>query len=299
MAVEESISHHYVPKLLLRPWLKEEPLGQHNLSGYYWDDKGEKFRCKRSGLKSFCYEDNLLTLHAHPHGKDAIERQFFGVIDGKGAVARDLILKYGPGKLTEEQRCDFARLLLSLEMRRPQNVAKARNEGPSYFISEIDNDPELQKLMAEEGIPGTPSSYAERERGVSFPDQALMSIQDVVDNAVVGKPLINASWHIVRLGPSDGTLVLADRPLIRHSGYNDPNAIWALPLTPKAAFLLVKHISNQARIRKISPQRLAKWINANSVWQAEKYVFSTDKTNESWIEKYLAKKARRVGGLSS
>jgi hypothetical protein len=61
----ESHKHHFVPKLLLRPWLREGPGGQLNLWGYHWDHRRAQLACKRRGLDAFCFQIDLLTLQAH------------------------------------------------------------------------------------------------------------------------------------------------------------------------------------------------------------------------------------------
>ena len=74
-----------------------------------------------------------MSLKAHDLGRDAIERLFFGEIDTNGTAARDILLEHGPAGLTAGQRCDFARLLLSLDARRPFNVDKLRTEGAAHL----------------------------------------------------------------------------------------------------------------------------------------------------------------------
>lgn len=133
MARQEARDHHFVPMFLLRPWLVEGADGDLNLHGYWWDEKRAKLVCKRRGLKSFCFQIDLLSLKAHNLGRDAIERLFFGEIDTKGAAARGVLLTDGAPKLSEDQRCDFARLLLSLDARRPTFVKRLRAEGAIVF----------------------------------------------------------------------------------------------------------------------------------------------------------------------
>ena len=115
-------------------------------------------------MDSFCYQIDLLSLKkAHGFGRDAIERVFFGDIDTRGANARNALMKNGPGGLTVDQRCDFARLLLSLEARRPVNVDQLRTDGRAYLAKELDADPEIRRAMTEEGIGDDPSEYAENQ----------------------------------------------------------------------------------------------------------------------------------------
>ena len=286
MARQEARDHHFVPRTLLRPWLVEEADGDLDLHGYWWDEKQAKLVCKRRGLKSFCFQIDLLSLKAHNLGRDAIERLFFGEIDTKGAAARDVLLTDGAPRLSEDQRCDFARLLLSLDARRPAIVKRLRAEGTSYLANELDSDPRIRTAMAVFDNE-KPSSYVERELGWSLEDQALTVIQGLVDNPKVGKRLINAHWGVKRLGSFDGSFVLSDRPLIRTLGYDKPGAIWALPLTPKAAFIAANHHDNYERLMRTSAPRFAKSMNRDSTAQTERFVFSTEMDHEKWLSKYL------------
>jgi Protein of unknown function (DUF4238) len=284
--VQVSDKNHYVPKLLLRPWLIEQD-GQRNLYGYWWDTKTQKLACKKKGLDAFCFRPDLLSLHAHKLGRDALERVFFGEIDRKGAEARDLLVENGPTKLSAERRGDFARLLLSLDVRRPVNVKRVRMEGREYFAEGLNTDPQILAAMTKLDIRETPSDYTENVLGASLEDRALAGIQRLVDNPTVGKFLINAHWDLKKLGPSDGSFVLSDRPLIRINGYDSPGAIWVLPLTTKVAFFAVNHPTNLANLRRVPAHRFANETNKASALQKEKFVFSADKNHEKWLGKYL------------
>jgi len=71
-----SRDHHFVPKLLLRPWLVDAADGQRALLGYWWDSRTQKLAVKRKGLEAFCFQLDLLTLASHHLGRDALERVF-------------------------------------------------------------------------------------------------------------------------------------------------------------------------------------------------------------------------------
>lgn len=284
---EEAKKHHYVPKFLLRPWLISNSNNQRVLHGHYWDGRRGLMREKVKGLDAFCFQLDLLTLKAHNLGKDAIERIFFGEVDNKGADVRNILLNSGPKALTAEQRCDFSRLLLSLDVRRPAIVGKLRKEGTDNYRASLDNDPEILSVMADAGIEETPSAYYERYTGSSFEDIGVATIQRLVDNPEVGGQLINAHWYVKHLGEHDGSLLLSDRPLIRVQGYDHPGAAWVLPLTPKAAFIAVNHSENLERMQRVTSQRSAKQTNISSANQAEKFVFSVDPSHERWLQKYM------------
>lgn len=283
-----------MPKLLLRPWQIENPPNQYNLLGYYWDARLRALRCKKRGVDSFCLQLDLLTLRSNPRGRDAVERVFFGEIDTKGAIARNLLVQQGANSLSEEQRCDFARLLLSLEGRRPAFVEKVRREGTQQLADGLNNDAEIVAAMAKLGMNEAPAEYWTRTTGAHLEDHAVTIIQRLVDNPTVGRRLINAHWSVIHLGPSDGTFVLSDRPLIRVHGYDHQNSTWILPLTPKALFVAANAKSTLSQLRRMTPQRLAKRTNVDSAGQAARFVFAIEESHGRWIGKYLQRKASPI-----
>ena len=276
---QKSREHHFVPKFLLKPWTTDG-----ELNGFWWDEKRSQLSCKRKGTQAFCFEIDLLTLAHHEEGRDVLERKFFGDVDTNGALARDRLLIDGPGSLNHDERCAFARLLLSLEARRPDIVCRLRDDGIRHLEEAIDGDTDIQREMEKQGLSGTPSEFL-KEQGFSLEDIALSNIQMLVDNPRVGSRLINMRWRVIRLDPHDGTLVLADRPLVRLNGYEQPDAAWFLPLSPRSAFCAV---NDPRGLDSTTPQRFAKQLNIASAGQAEKFVFCVDHTHKQWLPKYLA-----------
>jgi hypothetical protein len=291
MHAQASKRHHFVPKLLLRPWLIQGPVRQFNLRGYWWDPNLNTLACKWRGLDSFCCQLDLLTLWGQGLARDAIERIFFGEIDTKGAVARDILTEHGPQRLTRDQRCDFARLLLSLDARRPSIVGRLRKEGKDHLVNALNADPEIQVAMARQGISETPASFVEDRLGCSLEDRALTVIQLMVDDPKVGGRLINAHWGMRKLNNKDGSLVLSDRPLIRIHGYDRPGATWVLPLATHTAFVACNDQKNLTKLMKLSGQRFIKATNTSSAMQAERFVFCVDQSHERWLGKYLKPKS--------
>lgn len=282
MARQESHKHHYVPQFLLKPWTAGGVL-----DGYWWNFRKGQLDCKKRGTKAFCREIDLLTLEEHELGRDVLESRFFGSVDTKGSIARDRLLKDGPPSLNIDERCDFARVLLSLEARRPEFVQRLR-DGRTYLAEALDADSEIIHAMKTEGLSGSPSTFV-AEHGISLEDRALGSIQQLVDNSRIGGRLINAQWRVVHLGPSDGSLVLSDRPLVRLFGYDHPKASWFLPLGPKAVFYAA---NCPDYFDGLTSRKLAKSLNVNSVRQAQKYVFCVDRSHDKLLEKHLPAKDR-------
>lgn len=290
--MQESRRHHYVPEFLLNPWLVTHRSTQNVLIGYWWNVRTGELEFKLRGAKSFCFQMDLLTLSNHDLGRDAIEWIFFGDIDTKGAAARSVILASGIRGLNAESRTDFARLLLSLEARRPAIIDRARRN--AGFLKEgLDSDPELVRTLREQDIAMKPSEYFLRylSQG-TFEDRAVAIVQRLVENPKIGHRLINAYWGVRQIGPKGLSLVLADRPLIRHEAYDHPSGNWILPLTPKAVFISCNDVHQLSAFLSASETQFVKWVNKASVGQAERFVFCTDRSHEPLLRRWLAQQSR-------
>jgi hypothetical protein len=288
MSAQVSVEHHIVPKALLRPWLVESSDGQFELHGYWWNARRREMLCRRRGLSGFCFAPHLLTLDAHTDGRDAIERVFFGEVDTKGTIARDLILSHGVEALTADTRSDFARLILSLVARLPENVQLMRAHRRT-LVDGLDNDPKILAAAAEHALDMKPSEMYEMTQG-SLEDRALLVIQPVVDNAEVGGWFVNTSWGVKSLAPGEGTFVLADRPLVRRGGPGDSRTLWALPLTPTKAFIAAAESRHLNELLRATGPRFAKAMNSESVRRAKEYVFSVNPADAVWLGKVMAKR---------
>lgn len=284
--MQVSHKHHFVPKLLLSAWLKPDDKNQVVLHGYYWNEMRGELACKRKGMDGFCRQIDLLTLSAHHLGRDAIERIFFGQIDHKGSIARNALIDRGPQSLSQEQRLDYARFVVSLEARRPKSVEMLREAG-QFFTNFFDESPEVVTAFEHEGISDQPSAHYERMHGSTIEDRILTLVQTITDSPRAYLPLVNAHWHLLRLGPRDGSFILADRPLIRDGSIKNPDGIWILPLTPKVAFMASAQQNTLSRIESASKFQVCRHINIQSALQAQCYVFSTDSQDTRWLGKYL------------
>ena len=181
MTSQESRRHHFVPEFLLKPWVVDGVL-----NGFWWDHREGRLSCRRKGAKAFCYDKDLFSAKRHEDGRDVLERKFFGAIDTKSAVARDRLLVEGSTSLDVDQRCDFARLLLSLEARRPVIVHRLREEGSRFLSDSLDSDPEILDAMEREGLSESPSQWSEQHGG-PLEDRALANIQYLVDHPNIGQ----------------------------------------------------------------------------------------------------------------
>jgi hypothetical protein len=287
MAATKSYSrkHHFVPEFMLSPWATNWNR-QRLLLAYSWNPHSNKLQGKRRGIGSVCFQLDLLTLHGRNVAPDLIEIEQFGEIDSRGAVARDVLLARSVAALTNEQRRDFAKLVVSLVIRRPQFISEVRSKG-AWVADQMDSDPSALAITSLLGTTDPPSKFLERRTGELLEDRLLMRINTASYSHKVIDRLIDASWGLLRVESSGETLVLSDRPLLTVRSYNDPNAEWILPLSPTTAFVAFNNPTSLRQVGEMSTRRLAKAMNMQSAQRAERFVFSVNPAHERWLGKYL------------
>jgi hypothetical protein len=279
--------HHFVPKFLMQPWVREDPRGNQVLSGWYWDHRTQAIALRRRGAAAFCCQLDLLMLKKDKLRTDILETRFFQAIDSVGASVRDALVAGAQSALSAEQRSDFARLMLSLEARRPSTVDQIRKRGTKFLAESLDGDQEVREAFAAAGIATTPAAYYESEMGVRLEDQAMLSLQQLVENPVVGRRLINAHWYVRDIDQTSGTLILSDRPLLRFHAFDSEGAVWLLPLTPWRAFIAANHALNLERLIAVNDRQFAKKLNVSSAAQADRFVFAIPGFGTRWLQRYL------------
>ena len=267
--------------------------GDNNLRGLWWDQQKRLLRCKAKGVGAFCFQLDLLTTKTRRGMSDQLERDF-EQIDTPGIVARDRISNGGPHSLSLEGRCHFARLLMSLECRRPSNVAKIRTAALTAGKL-LDSDPEVLQAFQQEGIEIRPSTwYAQEALDGPLSESSFVELmRAVVDHAPTGKKLINGRWARIDFDSRHGTLVLSDRPLLAVGSIvsNEEKWIWATPLSPTSLFVAASDPKTMSSLAQHSRRQLLKMVNRTSVWNAERFVFVADGSHNHWVAKYLSCKS--------
>lgn len=279
-----SVRHHYVPEALIRPWVIP---GTGIVRGFHWNPWQSKIRFKEGGPKAFCCEDHLLTVRSSTVAPDIIETDFFSPIDSHGAIARDKLVSVGPHGLSDEEKSNLIRLLLSLDVRRPEWVRKLRAYGET-LKSLIDADPEVLELATRHRIHQRPSDWFEDLTGVLYEDEALSIIQKAADNPRIGEVLMGCRWSVRTFGRGDPELTLSDRPLLRLGSTLDSRFLWLLPLSPRSLLCIAPSRNIIDRFNSTRPKQVIHETNIGGVLQSDHFVFSREVHGEGgWLAKRL------------
>lgn len=282
-----SSRHHYVPETLMKPWA----ISEGKLRGYKWDVWKDRLRSKELGPKAFCCEPDLLTVSSGAVSPDIIETDFFGPVDSRGAEARDKMLTSGIQALSDIEKSDFIRLLLSLDVRRPEWVSKLR-AGGQKLKEALNADVEVQTLASRYGITSSPADWFEDRTGVLYEDEALGLIQNLSDNPQVGNILMRCRWGLRKFSREEGELILSDRPLIRCGGTYTGNFLWLLPLSPLHLLCISPLPHVMQHFFGSAGKRIVNETNITGVLQSDTWVFSRRIHKDSdWLAKRLRQRA--------
>ncbi len=276
---QEFQKHHIVPKFLLKPWTRNDLL-----SAFYWDRWKNSIRCKSNkGPNGYCYQKNSWTFDSHPLGRNAMETEFFQLLDSDASIAQRILIDQGPQGLDTKQRHDFVRLLISLEVRRTSNVERVHN-----IPDELNRLPELREIAKHIDETKTIPELWEESFGHSLHDKALLWLPEfILDEKKIDK-IANMRWAVCRAQDRSISLVLSDRPLMRTHEHGHPSEVWILPLDPWTVFCASNY---PVKLEQDVRPRDVKQINAASANQAEKYVSCVDDQHKHWLGKYLATKS--------
>ena len=266
--------HHYVPQFLLRQWSSDGRLVA------YFHDKGaaKVIENEKATVASACQIRDLSTFFAVPKAqKDFPETAHFTPrVDTPASRALQIMLDKGIDALTQPQRIDWARLLVSFAVRTPETL---QFMGPDETKKAFDlvqatarEDPE-DKRKVSAVIRQNMRTFKQ-----NFPRQAAIDLsQDPKKLAAVDR----MEWWIRRW--TKDAILIGDRPLLASPRIdypcgiplNDLSCLIVLPLSPRAAFFASANSKTRAKVRSTALGRLARIVNEETIWRST-CVFARD-----------------------
>ena len=284
--------HHYVPRFLLRQWSTDGKFVAH-----YWDSKSNKpIKNTKATVASACQIPNLNVFFGVPKSQsDLPETHFFTpCVDTPAAAALRTISDRGVRALTQAQRTDWARFLVSFGVRTPEAL---REMGPAETAKAF----ELTKTIAK----GTPAQNSKVDTIIQNNLQTLQrnfSLQAAIDISSDAEKLMkvaNMQWWVRRW--DQGAILIGDRPLLTAPRMNYPcgiplndlSCLIVLPIAPDAVFFASANPKTQAKVRKMAHGRLARIVNDETIWRST-CVFFPDCLMAKFVLDRIAGKASKT-----
>ncbi|OJF92861.1 DUF4238 domain-containing protein [Pararhizobium antarcticum] len=275
------MKHHFIPQFYLRPWLGSD----HKLEEFGRVPPTNQIRSRRRGTKSTGYEEDLYVIpDATEETKHNVEKVFMGVVDASAANARDLLLE---GVIPQDElRVAWARFLLSLMMRTPEQIAEFKRRISEFWFNP---DADLLARYAEarqSGWPETLQEYLDGNKKV--PERiAVMLATDMMQREKLLRLLMGAIWRVMGTGTKIRPLITSDRPLAMTNGLMRPDGHFGLPIGPRHLFVgfMQKDFAEAFCSQPVG--KIIRLTNDAVVGQARKNVYAIDAT-------YIADVRRRM-----
>jgi hypothetical protein len=234
------------------------------------------------------YGNQVKTRRKHPEGTGYIKRlyaakgpddvayeiesEFFSPVDSQAAEALWIMLN--KGNTSQSQRAAWAKFLVSLMCRMPEDVRLSKE-----MIVEMARSisPSLRPFYEASRSEGDADRFEELSASfeAASPTRALRRLKEMISHQQLLSVIQTMTWDIL---PVQGTrrLLTSDRPVTYTNVLGRPDSHFLLPVGPRRLFVAASDLTFIRGLRNLKADELAKRRNTAVVEQADKYVFGSD-----------------------
>jgi hypothetical protein len=287
MTVHDPVSHHHTPVFHISSWAVD-----HRVMRYY-RPRGPVV-ASPIAPKNTGYEDYLYTIHGGaPEQQQWLETYFFKPVDTRAAIAHQLMLAGKVNRLTNEQRVDWARFMISMQLRGPFALAEVKRLLEKLIRAQIDvpGDADFEAIR-KPGDPETLYEWTAKYEPLVLEEAHKRMLPGLIDHEDIGQYLINMHWSVIDVSAATHSLLTGDRPFINTHGLKDPQTVVVFPLAPDRLFIATNGIEQTRQVLAKSPSWLVRWANGHIVGCAVDFVIGTDDSHLLFVERRLRKRDR-------
>lgn len=280
--LNQPISHHFVPVFYLQAWAAADG----RVTRYYRPHK--EVVVSPIGPKYTGYEDHLYTLQGLPPDQQAfLETNFFSPVDSAAAVAHQLLLAGKLNSLTNQQRVDWARFMMSMQLRSPFSLGELQRLADHVMRSKLSvDDPEFTVAM-KSGTSQTMYEWTQQNHPLVIAEAHKRFLPGLIDHESLGQYLINMFWGTLDVSSASHSLLTSDRPLISTHGWKDPKAVLIFPLSPSALWVATNSPERMNNVANTSRIRHVKMVNEAIVHNAVDFVFGATASHLDFVKRRL------------
>ena len=275
--------HHYIPQFYLRPWVNADG----KLEEYGRVPPSNQIRSRRRGTLSTGYVPNLYTLPGTTNAtRQNVERLFFGTVDTDAALARRKLL--AGDTLSEIDRYRWARFILSLILRNPEEVNKLKAR-----VNQIYDQPdsEIQEQYTQVRASHFPATVEEafRQQFPEAPDRTAILINaQLIQDQKVMRTVAEMMWSVIRTEGASRRLLTSDRRVVMTNGLMRPDGHICLPIGPRHLFVACTIESMMERFHRLPKSKLVRECNAQLIGQARLHVYGWDKSELATVRRGMS-----------
>jgi hypothetical protein len=262
--------HHWLPQFLMRPWCDSDGL----LISFY--RPRDKVIWKKRSPKSLGGSNELYTIHwGKIENKKQIETNVFArTLDDPAAKVRDRLLSGELDILTREERVVFSQFLLSLLLRRPDNLVERRKEHEQGWLEDMARIP--LKVDGGQRLPTSEELAVIRRGWAGYgSDLVLRTMLEAIGDPGNWEQICSLDWKVVDMSKSRFDMVFGDRPIEKLWPRNDLRYL-LLPISPDSVFVAaskrayLNELNDPDEFREVFALRVV----GNQFRRAEKFVVS-------------------------
>ncbi|YCI07065.1 DUF4238 domain-containing protein (plasmid) [Ensifer sp. D2-11] len=277
--------HHFIPQFYLRPWLGDD----NKLQEFGRVPPSGQIRSRRMGTASVGFAMNLYTLPGVTEDtQQNVEREFYGAVDRTAAAVRDKLLA-GSTSLTKQERHDWARFILSLEGRHPEEMARLKAIVAQHVK---DPTPEMRAAYLKMRLDRQPKDWDELTSSLfdGAPElMAIMGSTKLIANAPSLVFIENLHWYVLDTSEVTRKLITSDRPVIFTGGIAHYEGHIALPISPDKLFVATSYKEFGEGLRRWPQGRLVRECNRAIIGQARHHVYGVDASILAEVRRQMSK----------
>jgi len=283
MSLQAPKSHHFTPIFYLKEWAVDGRVTR------YYRPK-DVVVASRIAPKNTGYEDHLYTLHGvPPEQQEFLETQLFSPVDSRAAIVHQLLLSGNLVRLTNEQRADWARFMMSMQLRSPFSLSELQRLADQNLRMNLQPDDAEYTAIRKPGEPKNIYDWTAKYQPHVIEEAHKHFLPGLIDHEELGQYLVNMNWNTIDVSTASLTLLTSDRPFIHTHGWKDPRTVLHFPLSPRRLFIATNGRVRTIQVMMTSPTELVKLVNNQIVGCAVDFVIGTDNSHLSLVEQRLRK----------
>ncbi|MGO7394947.1 DUF4238 domain-containing protein [Rhizobium ruizarguesonis] len=280
------MKHHYIPQFYMRPWLGSD----HKLEEYGRVPPTMQIKSRRRGPESTGYEVDLYSLPGvNDAARQDVERKFLSKVDTSAAKVRDKMLA-GELVLTDGERYVWARFLLSLLIRSPDEMARLKARVADIFTNPDEQTERIYARIRQEGQPATALELLQTPWPNGQEVSAILTSTTLTQNEVVLHRAVNMTWEVFDTSQLVRRLITSDRPLVMTGAFPRLSGYIALPISPTKLFMAFMLEDDAARMERYPRSKLVREMNASQIGQGVKHVYALDGSNIAEVRRGMSKR---------
>ena len=238
----------------------------------------------RHGPKHTAFDRGIYSFEGIKEAEiNLVEKRVMSPIDNYAAKVIDRLLKFGPSGLSKNDLDWLFVFKASLEMRNPTRLKSMQDMAYSLITEDLTDRSEVEREVLE-----FIEDHPELHRNIP-----LQGLGPIICNTARRFRSYLKHWGVVEFTGRRKNLLLSDFPCIRTTGVGRPNAVFALPLSPRKAVLGFKTLeTQQIYLGGMSRGELLSRINESSFAQTTRCIYALDETPRLFLERRLRSEVR-------